>query len=115
MEIRINARHGKLPESLRNQAEQRLNKLGRLDGRITSASMVFDGNARSHRVEARVSAAGGPPLIGHAEGPTLRGAMDGAIHRLERQLKRRGDRRVARRTRGLTSAAPLPASEEDMQ
>src|SRR5690606_24119322 len=101
MEIRINARHGKLPESLRNQAEQRLGRLGRLDTRITSASMVVDGNARMHRVEARVSAAGGPPLIGHAEGPTLRGAMDGAIHRVERQLKRRGDRRVARRTRGV--------------
>ena len=115
MEIRINARHGKLPESLRNQAEQRFARIGRLDGRITSASMVIDGNARLHRVEARISAAGGPPLVGHAEGPTLRGAMDGALHRVERQLKRRGERRVARRHRGVQPAAPAISSEEEMQ
>ncbi|HSK19098.1 MAG TPA: HPF/RaiA family ribosome-associated protein [Longimicrobiales bacterium] len=100
MEIRINARHGKLPESLRNQAEQRFMRLERLGRRLTAGSLVIDGTARLHRAEARVLAAGGPPLIGHAEGPTLRAAIDGALHRLERQLKRRAERRVARRTRG---------------
>ena len=106
MEIRINARHGKLPESLRNQAEQRFLRLERLGRRITAGSLVIDGTARLHRAEARVLAAGGPPLIGHAEGPTLRAAIDGALHRLERQLKRRGERRVARRTRGPALVEP---------
>lgn len=108
MEIRINARHGKLPESLRNQAEQRFMRLERLGRRITSGSLVIDGTARLHRAEARVLTAGGPPLIGHAEGPTLRAAIDGALHRLERQLKRRGERRIARRTRGT---APVELDE----
>lgn len=108
MEIRINARHGKLPESLRNQAEQRFMRLERLGRRITAGSLVIDGTARLHRAEARVLAAGGPPLIGHAEGPTLRAAIDGALHRLERQLKRRGERRIARRTRG---PAPVESDE----
>ena len=105
MEITINARHGKLPDSLRRQAEARFSRLERLDRRITTGSLVIDGTARAHRAEARLVAAGGPPLIGHAERPTLRGAIDGAFRRLERQLKRRGERRIARRTRGLTAAA----------
>lgn len=100
MEIRINARHGKLPESLRNQAEQRFMRLARLGRGITAGSLVIDGTARQHRAEARVMTAGGPPLIGHAEEPTLRAAIDGALHRLERQLKRRVERRIAARTRG---------------
>jgi ribosomal subunit interface protein len=105
MDITINARHGKLPDSLRRQAEQRFARLERLDRRITTASLVIDGTPRAHRAEARLITAGGPPLIGHAEGPTLRGAIDGALRRLERQLKRRGERRIARRTRGLATAA----------
>lgn len=113
MEVRINARHGKLPDSLRNQAEQRFSRLERLDRRITAGSLVIDGNARMHRAEARLLAAGGPPLIGHAEGPTLRGAIDGALHRLERQLKRRGERRIARRTRGAEPTAPVVEADED--
>lgn len=106
MEIRINARHGRMPDSLRNQAEQRFSRLARLDRRITVGSLVVDGTARTHRAEARLVAAGGPPLIGHAEGPTLRGAIVTALHRLERQLKRRGERRVARRTRHTVGVAP---------
>jgi ribosomal subunit interface protein len=106
MEIRINVRHGRLPDSLRNQAEQRFSRLARLDRRITAGTLVVDGTARLHRAEARLVAAGGPPLIGHAEGPTLRGVIDAALHRLERQLKRRGERRVARRTRSTAGAVP---------
>lgn len=104
MEVRINARHGKVPDSLRKQAQQRFSRLERLDRRITAGSLFIDGTARLHRAEARLVAAGGPPLIGRAEGPTLRGAIGGALDRLERQLKRRGERRIARRTRGLPAA-----------
>lgn len=106
MEITIIARHSQLPDSVRNQAEQRFRRLERLDRRITAGSLVVDGNTRTHTAEARLVAAGGPPLIGHAEGPTLRGAIDTAIDRLERQLKRRGERRIARRTRGTVVATP---------
>jgi ribosomal subunit interface protein len=113
MEIRINARHGKLPESLRNQAEQRFSRLEKLDSRITAGSLVIDGTARLHRAEARLLAAGGPPLIGHAEGATLRGAIDGALHRVERQLKRRGERRITRRTRGAALALPQVAIPDE--
>src|SRR5690606_14676026 len=100
MEITINARHGRLPESLRNEATRRLARFERIDRRLTVGTVVIDGSAHMHRVEARLLPAGGPPLISHAEGPTLRGAMNDALDRVERQLKRRRERRVARRTRG---------------
>ncbi|HEX6309866.1 MAG TPA: HPF/RaiA family ribosome-associated protein [Longimicrobiales bacterium] len=104
MEITINARHGKLPDSLRNQATRRFSRFERIDRRLTAGALVIDGSARDYRAEARLVPAGGPPLIGHAQAGTLRAAIDGALDRLERQLKRRRERRVARRTRGLADA-----------
>jgi ribosomal subunit interface protein len=99
MEITVNARHCKVPDSLRNQAEQRIARMERLDRRITAATLVFDGTSAQRHVEARLAVAGGPPLVGQGDGPTLRNAMDGALSRLERQLKRHRERQIDRRTR----------------
>ncbi|HUF51703.1 MAG TPA: ribosome-associated translation inhibitor RaiA [Longimicrobiales bacterium] len=104
MEITINARHCSVPDSLRNQAAQRLGRLERLDRRITAATLVFDGAANDRRAEARIAVAGGPPLVGQGRAATLRAAMDGAISRLERQLKRRRERMIDRRTRRIPAA-----------
>jgi putative sigma-54 modulation protein len=99
MEITINARHDRVPDSLRNQATQRLTRMQRLHRRLTGAVIVLETERGKRRAEARLAVAGGPPLIGHGEGATLRAALDGALERLERQLKRQRDRVVARRTR----------------
>ena len=104
MEITINARHGRLPDSLRNQAEQRLARLERFDRRLNSATRVIDGAPKGHTAEARIAPAGGPPLIAHARAATLRAAIDGALGRVEGQLRRRSERRVARRTRAGAAA-----------
>jgi ribosomal subunit interface protein len=99
MEVTINARHCTVPESLRNQATQRLTRLQRQHRRLTGGTIVFEAEREVRRAEARLAVAGGPPLIGRGEGPTLRVALDNALDRLERQLKRRRERFVARRGR----------------
>jgi ribosomal subunit interface protein len=99
MDISINARHQRVGESLRSQAEFRLARLQRLDGGITSARITFEVQNTTRIAEARLAVSGGPPIIGHGEGATLRNALDAAMDRLERQLKRRRQRRRAGRTR----------------
>lgn len=99
MDITINARHCKVPDSLRNQASQRISRLARLDRRLTAATLVFDIDHGVKRVEARVAVAGGPPIVSRDEGSTLRSAMDGALDRVERQVKARRQRMLDRRTR----------------
>jgi ribosomal subunit interface protein len=106
MDITINARHCRVPDSLRNQAQQRLARLERLDRRLPAATLVFDVENGSCHVEARVAVAGGPPVIGQGAGPTLRSALDGAMIRVERQLKRRRQRLVTRRKSGVTVREP---------
>jgi ribosomal subunit interface protein len=107
MDITINARHCKVPDSLRNQAQQRLDRLARLDRRLTAATLVFDVEHTVKRVETRVAVAGGPPVIGAGDGATLRSAMDTSLDRLERQLKSRRKRILTRRTRAVPSTVSV--------
>ena len=105
MEITINARHCNVPDSLRNQATQRIHRLQRLHRRLTGGTIVFDVEREVRRAEARLAVAGGPPLISRGEGATLRVAMHSALDRLERQLKRRRERTLARRGRSARRLA----------
>jgi len=110
MDVTINARHCKVPDSLRNQAAQRFARMERVDPRITTATLVFDEGTGTRRAEARLTIPGGLLLVGHGAGPTFRAAMDGALHRLERQLKRTRDRRLARRTKDRAAERELSAT-----
>lgn len=99
MDITINARHSRVPESLRNQAAKRFERMKRIDARITNATLLFDHDSGLRRAEARLAVAAGPPLVAQGEGATFRTAMDTALSRLDRQLKRHRERNSARRSR----------------
>jgi ribosomal subunit interface protein len=99
MDVTINARHLKVGDSLRAQADYRLERLQRLEPRITSATITLEAVGTDRQAEARLGVAGGPPIIGHGSGATLRNALDGAMDRIERQLKRRRQRMRNNRTR----------------
>lgn len=108
MDIAINARHCRIPDSVRNQATQRFTRLRRLDRGITAGTLVFDVDAGGSRAEARLAVAGRPPLVAHGEGPTARGAMKVALSRVERQIKRRRQRLLDRRMRPLQTEQAEP-------
>jgi ribosomal subunit interface protein len=99
MDISINARHERVSDSLRAQAEYRLQRLQRLEQRITSATITFESEHATKSAEARLSVAGGPPIIAHGSGSMMRNALDEAMDRIERQLKRRRKRLRDNRTR----------------
>ena len=109
MEITVHARHGRVPDSLRNQAVQRISRLEQIDSRITGATVVFDGAPGNRLVEARLSVAGGPPIVGHGDAGTLRAALEATLQRLERQVRRLRRRSIdgrARRTAIRETATP---------
>lgn len=101
MDININARHLRVGESLRAQAQFRMDRLQRLENRITAATITFEVENTVKSAEARVAVAGGPPIVAQGDGATLRNALDSAMDRLERQLKRRRQRVRANRHRGV--------------
>lgn len=97
MDVTITTRHCSVPESIRNQTVSRLGRTLRLNPAALGATANFSAEGASRRIEIRVPLKGAPPLIGHGEGATFRTALDRAVARIARQLKRRNDRHRNRR------------------
>ena len=98
MDATVTARHCTIPDSLRDEAERMLRRFQRLHTRATSALVCFEKEAFERTVEVRLNVGGGPPIIAHASGPTFRSALERAFDRLDRQVKRRRQRWLQRRT-----------------
>jgi len=106
MDITFTTRHGSpVSEQIRSRATRRLARLERYTARITAATVAFDSERSSRQVEVRLSVAGRPPLVARADSTNSREAFDRAVARLERQLKRWQERRVARRTAKVRDGA----------
>ncbi len=98
MEVTVSAIHCTIPESLHDHATRLSRRLDRYNLRAANMVLTFENPNAQRSVEARLLTAGGPPLLAQATGDTYRAAMNQAVDRIERQLKRRRQRvRTGRR------------------
>lgn len=97
MEVTVSALHGTIPESLNDHAARHAKRLERYPLKAAALSIAFEKQTAGRAAEARLTMAGGPPLIGHGSGATYRNALNEAISKVERQLKRARARRRQRR------------------
>ncbi len=100
MDVTISARHTTIPESLHEHAHRLARRLDRYEPKAASLSVSFDYVNGIRGAEARLSVAGQPPMIATGTGPTWRNALNLAVDRIERQVrrsrqKRRQNRRAA--------------------
>jgi ribosomal subunit interface protein len=107
MNITMSALHCTLPAPVRRHAEARLERLARFEPRIQGIDVTFEKDHGLHRVEARISVAGGPIMVAHGTGDGFRAAIDRIVDRLGRQLKRRRERRLAHRSAGSPQGAAV--------
>lgn len=98
----ITARHGDVPDQLRERAETVLARLGRLAHRPTSAQVTFDVDGPGATAELILKAARGAVFVASAQAHDPRTALDRATAKLRRQLDKREPGR--RRGRGRESA-----------
>lgn len=92
MNVTVRTRHGYVPASLMQEAEERMRKLQRFEVRETRAHLLFDQDNEGRRVETRLAVSGGDEIIASAVAPSFRDAMERALQRVERQLKRQRER-----------------------
>lgn len=92
MEISVTSRHCTVSEKTRIEAEERINRLQRLEPRLENAVVEFDDDHGTKQVETRIFVAGSHSIVAHGSGDTFRTALDRSIDRLTRQLKRRRER-----------------------
>jgi ribosomal subunit interface protein len=99
MEVTISGIHTTIPETLHDHAQRLARRLDRYEPRAATMVVHFENVNGIRTAEARLAAAGGPPMIARGTGPTYRNALNQAVERIERQLKRRRQRRrQSRRT-----------------
>jgi ribosomal subunit interface protein len=86
-------RHDSLSDELRDLTERRTQRLGRFEPRLGTVAVTFDEEGERRRAEVRGEVEGGVPIMARAGGPTHRTALDRALDRAIRQLKRQRERR----------------------
>ncbi len=89
MQISISARHGHLSDQTRAKITAKVEKLARLFERLQSIEVTIDlEHEETPRVDILVSATRKHDFVAAESGESLMGALDGAIHKLEHQLRK---------------------------
>jgi putative sigma-54 modulation protein len=93
MEVEFTARQVKVSKALREQAEEGMERVGRILGRSATASITFSAQRHVQIVELTVLARL-QTIAATGKGDTLEGALKEAIDHAENQARRYRDRRL---------------------
>ncbi len=97
MKVEVSARHDGISERAKRYAEEKISKLDRFFERITSAKVILDTDAEYHRAEIILAAGGGATIVGEStDAQSLFAAIDMAVDKLERQVKKHKEKLVSR-------------------
>lgn len=88
MRVQITARHCSVPDALLNRTEEQVQKLSRYDPRIGSAEVTYTEEKHIRKAEVVLHIDGAEPVVAHAEEREFRSALDRAIERVTRMVKR---------------------------
>lgn len=89
MQVSISARHGHLSDATQEKVRAKLDKLSRLFERLTAIEVAIDLERRDAiEVDLRVSAEHKHDFVATEQGPELVAALDGAVHKIEQQLRK---------------------------
>lgn len=114
MQVNISARHGHLSADTQAKIGEKVEKLRRIFDRVTAIQVTADLEHRdAPSVELRLSAEHTSDFVATESSSTVMAALDGAIHKIEQQLRKHKEKRREHRSQGLGRAeAPQPESEE---
>jgi ribosomal subunit interface protein len=105
MQTTITARHGDVPDALRERAITVVERLGKVTPRPMEMTVVFDVDGLEQTAELRLHLASGEILLAKGGGPDHRTALDRAEEKLRRQVERASDR--PRKVRASSTKNPL--------
>ena len=93
MQISISARHGHVSSATQDKITDKVERLRKFNDRVTGIEVTVDLEHReSVEVEVRVSAEHTPEFVASETAADLFGALDGALHKLEQQLRKHKER-----------------------
>jgi len=117
VQVSISARHGDLSEDSHNKISAKVTKLTRFFDRITAIAVTCD--LRHHDIdnvglEIRVSAEGTDDFVANDSGSNVLAALDGSLHKMEKQLRKHKEKLTGHRQSGHKHIdSEIPNSEEE--
>jgi putative sigma-54 modulation protein len=110
MDMEFTSRQGKIAKALRKQAEEGMERIGRILGRTTRASVIFDSERHLYTVELTVKGRA-QQFAAEGKAPKPEAALRQALSHAEVQAKRFRDRRIQSKrlpiAEKVVSAPPL--------
>jgi putative sigma-54 modulation protein len=110
MDMEFTSRQGKITKALRKQAEEGMERIGRILGRTARASVIFDAERHLHRVELTVTGRA-QQFAAEGKAPRAEAALRQALSHAEVQARRYRDRRLVGKrlpiSEKVVSAPPL--------
>ena len=102
MQISISARHGDLSPKSQERIEEKVQKLSRFFDRLTAVQVTADlENRDALSVEVRASAEHTEDFIATDQSNELMSALDSALHKVERQLRKHKEKLTGHRQTGI--------------
>jgi ribosomal subunit interface protein len=92
--VQITERHCEIPSETRQRAEAQIASLAKYSPRASAADVVFVGEKLDRVVEIIVHIDGGDPIVARASDADFRSALDKAVDRLGRRLRKQRERRT---------------------
>ena len=98
MQTNISARHGHLSSSTQERITEKVEKLNRYFDRLTAIQITVDLEHRENpTVELKVSVEHSEALVATDQSGDVMSSLDGALHKIEHQIRRHKDKRTERR------------------
>lgn len=95
MQVSISARHGHLSAGTQERITEKVEKLRRLLDRVSAIQVTVDlEHEDSPAVELQVSAEHSEDFVATEQAATVYAALDGAIHKIEQQLRKHKEKRI---------------------
>jgi putative sigma-54 modulation protein len=103
VQITISTRHGQLSDATQAKIQGKVERLSRYFERLSSIDVTVDlGNQELASVDVRVSAEHKHDFVATEQAASLMAAVDGAVHKLEQQLRKYKERVQERHRQGAS-------------
>lgn len=88
MQIIVSTRHGEISDRLRKTVDRQFGRMSRYESRISKMEVTLTNESNHWEVEALASIDRAKPVHSHGESKDVRDAVDQAVDKMTRQLKR---------------------------
>jgi putative sigma-54 modulation protein len=112
MKIQFTARHFKSSKDQQEMIQSEIDRLERFYERITKCHVILDAEHKARLVAEITISTRGKTLVAKASSDIMGKAIDAAISKIERQLKKLNEKKRDHRM-SAKKGAPLPEEDEE--